>query len=226
MMGRTLSLAKKVRFMRSIVLQFWERWYESYYKRLIKYHKWMNRKRNASPGDMVVILDRESPKGKFTLGEIVSIKIDEDNIVRKVMVRYKLKNPRGKSHASGAEKFMERNVRGLALVVTKEDLDSKEKEVVISVEKEENLFDDKMKSEDTIEARPITSSKNINLFDDNVTGKDEVKIYSSTDDIVNIDQDYKVNDKDKNVIDKKVEEAVQSSSGRRRRKPQRFGFGN
>ena len=133
------SLAKKVRFMRSIVLQFWERWYESYYQRLIKYHKWRNQKRNASPGDIVLILDRESPKGKFTLGEIVSIKIDEDNIVRKVMVRYKLKNPRGKSHASGAEKFMERNVRGLALVVTKEertDLDSKEKEVVISVEKE------------------------------------------------------------------------------------------
>ena len=223
------SLAKKVRFMRSIVLQFWERWYESYYQRLIKYHKWRNQKRNASPGDIVLILDRESPKGKFTLGEIVSIKIDEDNIVRKVMVRYKLKNPRGKSHASGAEKFMERNVRGLALVVTKEertDLDSKEKEVVISVEKEENLFDDKMKSEDTIEARPITSSKNINLFDDNVTGKDEVKINSSTDDIVNIDQDYKVDDKGKNVIDEKVEEAVQSSSGRRRRKPQRFGFGN
>ena len=35
-------------------------------------------------GDIVLILDREAPKGSFTLREIVQVKTDEDKIVRKV----------------------------------------------------------------------------------------------------------------------------------------------
>ena len=34
------SLTKKVKFMRDIVLQFWDRWSVSYFQRLVKFHKW------------------------------------------------------------------------------------------------------------------------------------------------------------------------------------------
>ena len=78
--------------MRAAVLQFWERWSVSYYQRLVKYHKWRMKTRNCKPGYVVLLLDKEAPKGKFTLGEVTSVKMDEDQIVRKVMVRYKLKN--------------------------------------------------------------------------------------------------------------------------------------
>ena len=52
------------------------------------------------------------------------MKMDEDKIVRKVMVRYKLKNKGvGSKYTPACEKFCERNVRGLALLVTKKERD-------------------------------------------------------------------------------------------------------
>ena len=66
-----------------------------------------------------MILDREA-KGKFTIGEIASVKKDTDGVVRRVMVRYKLhKSEDGKKPA--AEKFLERNVRSLALILAAEE---------------------------------------------------------------------------------------------------------
>ena len=57
----------------------------------MKYHRWRLRERNCEPGDVVLVLDREGPKGKFTLGQIDSVKeVDPDNVVRKVTVKYKL----------------------------------------------------------------------------------------------------------------------------------------
>ena len=55
------SLARKLQFTRSLVVQFWERWYTSYYQQWVKYHKWWTKFRNAKPGDIVLILDREAP---------------------------------------------------------------------------------------------------------------------------------------------------------------------
>ena len=78
--------------------------------------------RNARPGDIVLILDREAPKGRFTLGGITSVQMDEDKVVRKVMVRYKLKNKGdGSEYKPSADKFIERNVRGLGLLATAEE---------------------------------------------------------------------------------------------------------
>ena len=65
--------------------------------------------------------------------------------------------------------------------------------------KGEDVFEDKIISEDVVE-------KGVNVFED------DVQENSSSKETVNDDQ---------------VEEAVPSlSTGRRRRKPQRFGFGN
>ena len=76
----------------------------------------------AQPEDVVLILDKEINKGKFTLGIIDSVKTDEDNFVRKVTVKYKLPS---KGNTLDYEpqpfKYAERNVRGLALVVTAEE---------------------------------------------------------------------------------------------------------
>ena len=58
----------------------------SYLQRLVIYHKWRLKDRNVKIGDIVLILDHEDSKGQFTLGEVTSVKIDEDDTVRKVMV--------------------------------------------------------------------------------------------------------------------------------------------
>ena len=94
-----MSLTKNVKFMRDIILQFWDRWSVSYLQRLVKYHKWRLNNRNAKIGDIVLILAREDSKGRFTLREFTSVKTNEDSIVRKVMVCYKLKNKSAFSNA-------------------------------------------------------------------------------------------------------------------------------
>ena len=71
---------------------------------------------------MILVLDHEGPKGKFTLGRISSVKTDPDNIVRKVTIKYKLPQS-GLNHdlVPSAYKYAERNVRNLALVVTAQE---------------------------------------------------------------------------------------------------------
>ena len=81
------SLTRGVSHLRRLVNEFWKKWSQSYYQSLVKYHRWRLRERNCEPGDVVLVLDREGPKGKFTLGLIDSVKTDSDNAVRKVTVK-------------------------------------------------------------------------------------------------------------------------------------------
>ena len=108
--------------MQRMVTEFWKRWSTSYYQSLVKYHKWRLKTRNAEPGDVVLVLDKEGPKGKFSLGIIASVKKDDDDVVRKVTVKYKLAQPKDKvDYQAKPYKYAERNVRGLALVVTAQE---------------------------------------------------------------------------------------------------------
>ena len=105
-----------------IISDFWSKWSSSYYQTLVKYHRWRLKTRNAEPGDVILVLDRERPKGKFTLGRISTVQTDADNIVRKVTIKYKLPQS-GLNHelVPSAYKYAERNVRNLALVVTAQE---------------------------------------------------------------------------------------------------------
>ena len=98
-----------------------ESWSSSYYQTLVKYHRWRLRTWNAEPGDGILVLDPEGPKGKFTLGRISTVKTDSDNIVRKVTI-YKLPQS-GLNHdlVLSPYKYAERNVISLALVVTAQE---------------------------------------------------------------------------------------------------------
>ena len=56
----------------------------------VRHHERRMKYRNCEAGDVVLVLDKEGPKGKFTLGVIDSVKVDPDDIIRKVTVKYKL----------------------------------------------------------------------------------------------------------------------------------------
>ena len=71
---------------------------------------------------MILVLDREGPKGKSTLGRISAVKTDSDKIVRKVTIKYKL--PQSSFNHDlfpSPYKYAERNVRNLALVATAQE---------------------------------------------------------------------------------------------------------
>ena len=48
---------------------------------------------NVEPGDVFLLLDIEASKGSFfSHGEIVKVNTDEDKIVKKLALQYKIKN--------------------------------------------------------------------------------------------------------------------------------------
>ena len=115
--------------------QFWEKWSTSYYQTLVKYHKWKLRTRNAEEGDVVLILDKKNSQGSFLIGLISRVKVDEDGIVRKVTVRYRL--PKSDENVPRQFKYVERNVRGLALVMTAQEKNKFEEQMI-----DDRRFDD------------------------------------------------------------------------------------
>ena len=86
---------------------------------MTRYQKWTHKSRNTAPGDVVLILDKETSKGQFCLGVVDSVKLDPDQQVRKVTVKYKTKSSLDRN--SNHFKYTERNVRGLALLVKAEE---------------------------------------------------------------------------------------------------------
>ena len=115
-------LTRRVSHIRRLTEEFWRKWSSSYYQTLVKYHKWKLKERNAEPGDVVLVLDKEGPKGKFALGRISSVKTDEDGVVRTVTIKYKIdKSDKKDVLIPSPYKYAERNVRNLALVVTAQE---------------------------------------------------------------------------------------------------------
>ena len=125
--------------MRKIVIGFWKKWSTSYYQSLVKYHRWRLRTRNAEHGEVVLVLDKEDQKGKFTIGIIASVKKDSDDVVRKVTIKYNLAQPKDKvEYKAMPYKYAERKVRGLALVIT-----AQERKDVVGIILDDIRFDNK-----------------------------------------------------------------------------------
>ena len=202
-------------------------------QRLSQYQKWRCVKRNVEPGDIVLILDREAPKGSFTLGEIIKVKTDTDNIVRKVTLRYKIKNAgKGEMYVPTAYKYVERNVRGLALVVTAEERNKNEENKLIEVqnplEEHDDHFDDvgtDFKTPEVIDR--IKNDVKDPIFENNSkeeTSIFDVKTSKSLEGAVkpsDVDAALEVDEGDR--VGSGEDSLPPTSSGRRRRRPQRYG---
>ena len=122
-------------------------------------------------------------KGQFNRGIIESVKLDPDNIVRKVIVKYKVRNNKGNSESDFKPfeknfKYAERNVRGLAFLVTVQERSETEKV---------NL--------DEVLATKSNDEEEINLVNEDVEGKEaEVE-----------DEEYQVAREESEVKENEVE---------------------
>ena len=170
------------------IKKFWDT-SSSYYHALVKYSKWKQKGRNAEVGDLVLILDKVLGKGQFCRGIIESVKLDPDNIVRKVIVKYKIRNNKGNSESDFKPfeknfKYAERNVRGLAILVTTQERSETEKI---------NL--------DEVLATESNDEEEINLVNEKDEGKEaEVE-----------DEEYEVAREESEVEEKEVEEENESA---------------
>ena len=60
---------QRFRIVQYIADKFWKRWIVEYPKTIMKRSKWYVSRRNFSPGDIVMIVDTFTPRGKWPLGK-------------------------------------------------------------------------------------------------------------------------------------------------------------
>ncbi len=66
---------------------FWKRWLKEYIPMLQRCQKWLLPKKNLVVKDLVLLVDKDKPRGRWPLGVMEEVFPDEKGIVRHVMVR-------------------------------------------------------------------------------------------------------------------------------------------
>ena len=70
-----------------IATLFWRRWIKEYLPELQRRQKWVKDEPNLTVGDLVLLLDENSPRGSWPLGLVKDISAGRDGLVRSVRVK-------------------------------------------------------------------------------------------------------------------------------------------
>lgn len=68
---------------------FWRKWLKFYIPELQKRTKWVAEKRNVMVGDLVMLVEENTPRGLWPLGVVVETVLGQDGLVRQVKVKTK-----------------------------------------------------------------------------------------------------------------------------------------
>ena len=205
------SLTRRAAHKQRIIEEFWNKWSQSYLQTLYRFQKWRLRSRNVQPGDVVLVLDKELQKGKFLPAVVDTVKEDSDKVVRKVTIKHKIpqKCPAREYKKSKLYKYTERNVRGLALLVTKEER-----------EKSENINLDDIRLSVTNRDRSDASDEDNDVQADVGNDEDEADVSQEPPaDLTDNSNDPKPSD---NPSDNNMNTLPSSSTGRKRWLPNKF----
>ena len=82
-----VSKVKRMKFLYSIVVEFWEKWRTVVFHSLVPQFKWHRTQRNVQVGDVVLLKEEEAKVADYKLGMVIGIKSSKDGLVRSVKVR-------------------------------------------------------------------------------------------------------------------------------------------
>ena len=115
-----LSHRKKWRVAQAVAEHFWRRWMAEYMPTLTERKKWIDDVRQLRVGDVVVVIDDQTPRGQWPLGLVTAVYPGPDGIVRSAMVRHR-----------GTE--LHRPAVKLALLLPDEEADSSDDVAAVEV---------------------------------------------------------------------------------------------
>jgi hypothetical protein len=78
---------KRWRRIQELVRQTWKRWMREYVTSIGSRKKWFDQKENLKEGDIVLVIDPDSPRRYWKVGRIVGVHPGDDGLVRVVDVR-------------------------------------------------------------------------------------------------------------------------------------------
>ncbi|XP_031550566.1 uncharacterized protein LOC116287992 [Actinia tenebrosa] len=67
--------------------EFWQRWTKEYLPMLQERQKWLREKANFKVGDLVLLADKNTPRGQWPKAMIQQTMPDNDGVVRQVIVK-------------------------------------------------------------------------------------------------------------------------------------------
>ncbi|KFD67555.1 hypothetical protein M514_20232 [Trichuris suis] len=82
-----ISLKKRWRYSEFLANQFWKRWIKEYLPTLMGRRKWFTQQRNLRNDDVVIVIEPDMPRGKWSLGRVIHVFPGDDGIVRSALVR-------------------------------------------------------------------------------------------------------------------------------------------
>lgn len=82
----TKNLHKRFLFVQSLVKQFWRRFSREYLHTLMQRVKWKQAGRQLSVGDIVLVVDKDLPRGKWDLARVIETFPGDEGIVRNVKI--------------------------------------------------------------------------------------------------------------------------------------------
>ena len=181
-----------------------------------------------------MILDKELSKGKFKFGVIDSVKTDQDQRVRKVVVKYKLQSKKTKTSLTNHPKvfkYAERNIRGLALLIKAEERPEEENVDIDQIrfrrnapddeeENNKNSSEEKEKEDDSeIQEVEVDADEEEKTEQNEVTDSDEGE---KEDAVQTIDDEVEA-ENDVQKEDPRADRILEpTSSGRTRYRPKKF----
>ena len=121
------SLTKRMRFLQSIKKEFWSKWINQVFPKLMPTYKWRRATRNLLVGDVVLMQKESELTNKYRLAVVKRADPDEDGMTRKVLLSYYNTDP-GVTYKRGGypEKTTERAVHGLVVVVPADYIDDRD----------------------------------------------------------------------------------------------------
>ena len=108
------NVNKRHVFLKSLVDQWWRKWYDAVLPSLVPSYKWHQRHRCVQPGDVCLIRYANERKATFRLGQVLDVKRSSDGLVRSVKLVYK--NPKETTYRE-----VDRPIHGIAVIVPIEE---------------------------------------------------------------------------------------------------------
>ena len=114
------SSKRRIWFVQTMTDMFWKKWTTFYFASLIIRKKWHHEQRNLAINDVVILYDKDLPRGQWKIGVISKLFLASDKKFRHVLVKYKDIN--SKSYVE-----IERPVQRLVVLLPTEERDDTEK---------------------------------------------------------------------------------------------------
>lgn len=80
---------KRWKYIQHLANQFWQRWQREYIPELVKRNKWLDVKRNLKVGDLVLLVDENTPRNLWPLAIVTEVFHGRDDLIRSVKLKTK-----------------------------------------------------------------------------------------------------------------------------------------